>query len=91
MRDGRVRADIVDVAPDLSGFLTDVTVRDNQRVHCGDIIFQTDRAVLQPDEVRSTHDGVIKFQHLQKISFILIRNTVVPTAIRTTLGSYFGD
>jgi hypothetical protein len=32
-------------------------------------------------------DGVIKFQRRQKISSILIRNTVVPIAIRTTSGS----
>src|SRR5260370_18081285 len=32
-------------------------------------------------------DGVIRFQHQRKISSILIRNTVVPIAIRTTLGS----
>ena len=32
-------------------------------------------------------DGVIEFPHRRKISSILIRNTVVPIAIRTTLGS----
>jgi hypothetical protein len=32
-------------------------------------------------------DGVIRFPHRRKISSILIRNTVVPIAIRTTLGS----
>jgi multidrug resistance efflux pump len=43
-RDGHVRADVVQVAPDVSGFVTDVLVRDNQRVHRGDIIFRIDRA-----------------------------------------------
>jgi multidrug resistance efflux pump len=37
-------ADTVDVAPDVSGFVTDVMVRDNQQVRRGDIIFQIDRA-----------------------------------------------
>src|ERR1700739_2015835 len=32
-------------------------------------------------------DGVIRLQHRRKISSILIRNTVVPIAIRTALGS----
>jgi hypothetical protein len=32
-------------------------------------------------------DGVIRFPHQRKISSILIRNTVVPTAVRTALGS----
>src|SRR5437868_10083411 len=42
-----------------------------------------------PERRRPLHDrdGVIRFQHRRKISSILIRNTVVPTAIRTTLGS----
>ncbi|BAM89004.1 putative multidrug resistance membrane protein, MFP family [Bradyrhizobium oligotrophicum S58] len=43
-RDGRVRADIVQVAPDVSGFVTEVLVRDNQPVHQGDVIFRIDRA-----------------------------------------------
>ncbi len=43
-RDGRVRADIVAVAPDVSGFVTEILVRDNQKVRRGDVIFRIDRA-----------------------------------------------
>src|SRR5258708_2782928 len=43
-RDGRVRADIVDVAPDVSGPVTDIMVRDNQQVRRGDVLFRIDRA-----------------------------------------------
>lgn len=43
-RDGRVRADIVQVAPDVSGFVTDVLVKDNQKVRRGDVLFRIDRA-----------------------------------------------
>ena len=43
-RDGRVRADVVQVAPDVSGFVTDVLVHDNQRIQRGDVIFRIDRA-----------------------------------------------
>jgi RND family efflux transporter MFP subunit len=43
-RDGHVRADVVQVAPDVSGFVTDVLVRDNQRVQRGDVVFRIDRA-----------------------------------------------
>jgi len=42
-RDGRVRADIVEIAPDVSGLVTDVLVHDNQVVHKGDILFRIDR------------------------------------------------
>jgi multidrug resistance efflux pump len=42
-RDGRVRADIVAVAPDVSGLVTEVLVHDNQIVHKGDVLFRIDR------------------------------------------------
>ncbi|MDR3398198.1 MAG: efflux RND transporter periplasmic adaptor subunit [Pandoraea sp.] len=42
-RDGRIRADIVQVAPDVSGLITDVEVKDNQQVHRGDLLFVIDR------------------------------------------------
>jgi len=41
-RDGRVRADIVLVAPDVSGLVAQVFVADNQVVHVGDALFQID-------------------------------------------------
>lgn len=41
-RDGRVRADVINVAPDVSGLVTDVRVRDNQRVQKGDVLFVID-------------------------------------------------
>ncbi|AWB19791.1 HlyD family secretion protein [Methylobacterium currus] len=41
-RDGRVRAEVVGVAPDVSGLVRDVEVRDNQRVKRGDVLFRID-------------------------------------------------
>lgn len=41
-RDGHVRADVVEVAPDVSGLVTEVMVRDNQTVRKGDLIFRID-------------------------------------------------
>jgi RND family efflux transporter MFP subunit len=43
-RDGRVRADVVTVAPDVAGFVVSVAVVDNQAVRKGDPLFQLDRA-----------------------------------------------
>jgi multidrug resistance efflux pump len=43
-RDGHVRADVVPIAPDVSGFVTEVLVRDNQPVQRGDVLFRIDRA-----------------------------------------------
>jgi RND family efflux transporter MFP subunit len=41
-RDGRVRADVVQVAPDVSGLVEHVVVHDNQEVHRGDLLFALD-------------------------------------------------
>ena len=43
-RDGHVRADVVPVAPDVSGFVSEVLVRDNEQVRRGDVLFRIDRA-----------------------------------------------
>lgn len=42
-RDGRVRADVVNIAPDVAGLVTDVVVRDNQYVRRGDVLFVIDK------------------------------------------------
>jgi multidrug resistance efflux pump len=42
-RDARVRADVVTVAPDVSGWVDDIRVRDNQFVHKGDVLFVIDQ------------------------------------------------
>ena len=43
-RDGRVRADIVSLAPDVSGPIVQVLVHDNLFVHTGEALFQIDPA-----------------------------------------------
>jgi len=43
-RDGRVRADVVGVTPDVSGLVTEVLVHDNQQVRTGDLLFRIDSA-----------------------------------------------
>ena len=42
-RDGRVRADVVQIAPDVAGLVTAVPVRDNQFVHKGEVLMTIDR------------------------------------------------
>lgn len=46
-RDGRVRADIVEIAPDVSGLVGQVFIRDNQIVHVGEPLFQIDPVRFQ--------------------------------------------
>jgi multidrug resistance efflux pump len=43
-RDGHVRADVVPVAPDVSGFVSEVLVHDNEQVQRGDVLFRIDQA-----------------------------------------------
>jgi len=43
-RDGRVRAEVVRIAPDVAGLVTEVKVVDNQVVKKGDLLFVIDRA-----------------------------------------------
>jgi RND family efflux transporter MFP subunit len=42
-RDGRVRADIVQVSPDVSALVTEVRVKNNENVKKGDVLFVLDR------------------------------------------------
>src|SRR5215831_6201543 len=42
-RDARVQADIVSIAPDVSGFVDELRVKDNQFVHKGDVLLVIDR------------------------------------------------
>lgn len=41
-RDGRVRADVVRIAPDVSGLIRSVAVHDNEYVHRGQVLFIVD-------------------------------------------------
>lgn len=43
-RDGRLRADVVQVASDVTGLITDVHVRDNETVRKGQVLFVVDHA-----------------------------------------------
>lgn len=46
-RDGRVRAEVVRIAPEVGGTISDVRVVDNQFVHKGDVLF-----VIDPERFR---------------------------------------
>ncbi len=55
-RDGRVRADVAQIAPDVSGLVTEIRVHDNEFAHKGDVLFQIDpqRYVLALREAEAT-------------------------------------
>lgn len=43
-RDGRIKADVVQVAPDVTGQVVKINVKDNQQVNVGDVLFEIDPA-----------------------------------------------
>ncbi|MGC3962082.1 MAG: efflux RND transporter periplasmic adaptor subunit [Rhodocyclaceae bacterium] len=43
-RDGRVRANVVQIAPDVSGLVTAVPIHDNEAVKAGTLLFEVNRA-----------------------------------------------
>lgn len=46
-RDGRVRADIITVAPDVSGWVTALNIKNDQSVEKGDLLFRVDQKRYQ--------------------------------------------
>src|SRR5271163_1621829 len=42
-RDGRIRADVVQVSPDVNGLVTEVNVKNDQEVRQGQVLFVLDR------------------------------------------------
>jgi multidrug resistance efflux pump len=58
-RDGHIRADVVPVAPDVSGFVAEVLVKDNQHVNRGDVLFRIDRAryAIALDQSQAVMEG----------------------------------
>ena len=46
-RDGRIRADVINISADVAGTVTEVRVHDNQLVKQGDVLFVVDKARYQ--------------------------------------------
>ncbi|WP_207803056.1 efflux RND transporter periplasmic adaptor subunit [Roseicella frigidaeris] len=71
-RDGRIRAEVVGIAPDVSGLVTEVLVRDNQPVRRGEVLFRIDRdrfalALQQAEAVlASRHATLLQAQRDQQ-------------------------
>jgi RND family efflux transporter MFP subunit len=81
-RDGRVRADVVRIAPDVSGPVVEVRVRDNQVVHRGDLLFRIDRirfdlAVRQAQAVLAARRAVWEEAALERDRYRQLSSTSV--------------
>ncbi|VVO17278.1 HlyD family secretion protein [Pseudomonas fluorescens] len=81
-RDARVGADVVVIAPDVSGWVTELPVQDNQQVKAGDLLMRIDRDRYQANlnyakAVAQTHHQ----QFLQRSNESLRRSKLGLTAI----------
>ena len=71
-RDGRIRAEVVGIAPDVSGLVDAVLVQDNQQVRRGEVLFRIDRdrfalALQQAEAVLSSrHASLLQAQRDQQ-------------------------
>ncbi|MBC9251600.1 efflux transporter periplasmic adaptor subunit [Pseudomonas alcaligenes] len=64
-RDARVRADVVIVAPDVSGWVVELKVRDNQQVKAGDLLLSIDRERYQTALVKAQALAETRHQQLR--------------------------
>jgi multidrug resistance efflux pump len=67
-RDARVRANVVTVAPDVSGYVDDIRVRNDQFVHKDDILF-----IIDQDRYRlalADAEAALKAQHAQYLMLL---------------------
>lgn len=58
-RDGRIRADVIRIAPDVSGLVSEVDISDNGHVEKGEILFRIDtkRFLIARDQAEAALEG----------------------------------
>ncbi len=86
-RDGRVRADIVQISSDVAGLVTDVRVADNQLVHKGEVLFVVDpgRYRLAEEQAQANLDSAkaeLAYRTAEAHRYEQLGNNVVSTAQR---------
>ncbi|SMF48530.1 RND family efflux transporter, MFP subunit [Azospirillum oryzae] len=86
-RDGRVRADIVQISSDVAGLVTDVRVTDNQLVHKGEVLFVVDpgRYRLAEEQAQANLDSAkaeLAYRTAEAHRYEQLGNNVVSTAQR---------
>jgi multidrug resistance efflux pump len=94
-RDGRVRVDVVAVAPDVSGLVTDILVADNQDVRRGDVLFRIDPerfslALRQAEAVvvgkeAANEQAAADYQRYSKLSDVAVTQQKLELARATAL------
>ena len=67
-RDARIRANVATVAPDISGWVDDIRVRDNQFVHKGDVLFVIDQERFRL--ALATAEATLAARHAQNLMLL---------------------
>ncbi|MHA1054468.1 efflux RND transporter periplasmic adaptor subunit [Enterobacter mori] len=80
-RDGRVRADVVQIAPDVSGPVISVAVRDNQWVNRGDVLYTIDPRWLKLAVTSAQADVESKRHEMLMRQDAARRRTLIKNAI----------
>ncbi|WGY69647.1 HlyD family secretion protein [Burkholderia cepacia] len=91
-RDGRVRAKVVNIAPDVSGIVTDVLVADNQPVRRGDVLFRIDAdrfryALAQADAQVDLRKAELDMRRQQASRRAQLDSAVISAEVREDAGS----
>lgn len=91
-RDGRVRAKVINIAPDVSGIVTDVLVADNQQVHRGDVLFRIDPdrfhyALAQADAQVELRKSELDMRKQQASRRAQLDSSVISAEVRDDAGS----
>ena len=91
-RDGRVRAKVVNIAPDVSGIVTDVLVADNQPVRRGDVLFRIDAdrfryALAQADAQVDLRRAELDMRRQQASRRAQLDSAVISAEVREDAGS----
>ncbi|MFD1557187.1 efflux RND transporter periplasmic adaptor subunit [Paraburkholderia silviterrae] len=91
-RDGRVRAKVINIAPDVSGIVTDVRVADNQLVHRGDVLFDIDRerfrlALEQSEAELALSKSELDMRKQQAARRAQLDGSVISTEVREDSGA----
>jgi multidrug resistance efflux pump len=91
-RDGRVRAEVINIAADVSGLVARVAVRDNQEVHRGDLLFTIDQerfrqALAQAEAQAQARKAELDMRHQQAVRRRGLDSSVVSVESREDVGA----
>jgi multidrug resistance efflux pump len=79
-RDARIRADVVAVAPDVQGYITDLRVHNDQFVHKGDILFVIDQERYKL-ELAVAEAAVLQSIASRELAMLNLKRTEVRAAV----------